>query len=45
MSIQYMRVKGVRRLPGVDIEEKLVGIVTLDGFLFYYQRNWTLWLN
>lgn len=29
-SIQYMRTKGVRRLPVVDAENKLVGIVTLD---------------
>ncbi len=32
-AIQYMRAKGVRRLPVVDIEEKLVGIVTLDDLL------------
>ena len=32
-AIQYMRAKGVRRLPVVDIEEKLVGIVTLDDLI------------
>lgn len=29
-AIQYMRTKGIRRLPVVDAENKLVGIVTLD---------------
>ncbi len=32
-AIKYMRAKGVRRLPVVDREEKLVGIVTLDDLL------------
>ncbi len=32
-AIQYMRAKGVRRLPIVDAEEKLLGIVTLDDLL------------
>ncbi|MBK7352625.1 MAG: CBS domain-containing protein [Nitrosomonas sp.] len=32
-AIQYMRAKGVRRLPVVDAEAKLLGIVTLDDLL------------
>lgn len=32
-SIQYMRVKGVRRMPIVDDDGKLIGIVTLDDLL------------
>ncbi len=32
-SIQYMRVKGVRRLPVVDDNNMLIGIVTLDDLL------------
>ena len=32
-SIQYMRVKGVRRLPVVDDNNTLIGIVTLDDLL------------
>lgn len=32
-AIKYMRAKGVRRLPVVDREDKLVGIVTLDDLL------------
>lgn len=32
-AIQYMRVKGVRRLPVTDNDGGLVGIVTLDDLL------------
>lgn len=32
-SIQYMRVKGVRRLPVVTADGTLIGIVTLDDLL------------
>lgn len=32
-AIQYMRRKGVRRLPVVDNEGRLIGIVTLDDLL------------
>ncbi|MCO6427426.1 CBS domain-containing protein [Nitrosomonas communis] len=32
-SIQYMRVKGVRRMPVVDDDNELIGIVTLDDLL------------
>ncbi|HNB02165.1 MAG TPA: CBS domain-containing protein, partial [Nitrosomonas sp.] len=32
-AIQYMRIKGIRRLPVVDAEERLIGIVTLDDLL------------
>lgn len=32
-SIQYMRVKGVRRMPVVNDENKLIGIITLDDLL------------
>ena len=32
-AIQYMRTKGIRRLPVVDAEERLIGIVTLDDLL------------
>ena len=32
-SIQYMRVKGVRRMPIVDDEGRLMGLVTLDDLL------------
>ena len=32
-AIQYMRAKGVRRLPVVDINDVLVGILTLDDLL------------
>ncbi|MGC2456779.1 MAG: CBS domain-containing protein [Gallionellaceae bacterium] len=32
-TIQYMRAKGVRRLPVVDEKNALVGIVTLDDLL------------
>lgn len=32
-AIQYMRGKGVRRLPVVDEEDRLVGIISLDDLL------------
>ncbi len=32
-AIQYMRRKGIRRLPVVDNEGRLIGIVTLDDLL------------
>ncbi|SDH71964.1 MULTISPECIES: CBS domain-containing protein [unclassified Nitrosomonas] len=32
-SIQYMRIKGVRRMPVVDDDSNLIGIVTLDDLL------------
>lgn len=32
-AIQYMRAKGVRRLPVVDANDSLVGILTLDDLL------------
>lgn len=32
-AIQYMRTKGIRRLPVVDADERLIGIVTLDDLL------------
>ena len=32
-AIQYMRAKGVRRLPVVDMNDGLVGILTLDDLL------------
>ncbi|HVC49196.1 MAG TPA: CBS domain-containing protein [Burkholderiales bacterium] len=32
-TIEYMRVKGVRRLPVVDENNELVGIITLDDLL------------
>lgn len=32
-SIRYMRAKGVRRIPVVDAEGSLLGIVTLDDLL------------
>jgi len=32
-AIQYMRAKGVRRLPVVDANDGLVGILTLDDLL------------
>ncbi len=32
-AIQYIRTKGIRRLPVVDAEERLIGIVTLDDLL------------
>lgn len=32
-SIQYMRTKGVRRLPVIDANNGLVGILTLDDLL------------
>ncbi|SDY69559.1 CBS domain-containing protein [Nitrosomonas sp. Nm33] len=32
-SIQYMRVKGVRRMPVVTDDDALIGVVTLDDLL------------
>lgn len=32
-AVQYMRGKGVRRLPVVDEEDRLVGIISLDDLL------------
>ncbi|MGY6275551.1 CBS domain-containing protein [Methylomonas sp. MgM2] len=41
-AIQYMRSKGVRRLPVVDDQHGLIGIVTLDDMLVLLSEELSL---
>ncbi len=38
-ATRYLRERGVRRLPVVDADDRLVGLVTLDDLLAYMGRE------